>query len=157
MLLEAPTFNVQRRINHQLSEVQRGLADRTPLAPTGLLDPDAEGFLCIVEPLRPVRPYSSRQPLPTWFAIGHLLTSRRRLVARVELEVSMWSHDASSLSLRPVARHPERWRAWRVRHYFALAHDAADETARLIAQRAASAAEARRNEQSQCTTIEAIR
>ena len=141
MTLTAPSFVVERRINHPMDEVQRGLADRTPLAPAGLLDPEAEGFLCIIDPLRPVRPYSARQPTPTWWASAHLLTARRRLVAKVDLEVSMWSHDATGLTLRPAARHPERWRAWRVRNYFALAHDAADETARLIARRATSNSE----------------
>lgn len=146
MPFDSTTFVVERRINHPLRDVQRGLADRMPLAPAGRLDADADGFLCIVEPLRPVRPYSSRQPFPTWCASAHLLRSRRRLVARVELEVSMWSRDASCLTVRPVARHPERWRAWRLRRYFALAHDAADATARLVAQRAVAAADADRRD-----------
>ena len=58
----------------------------------------------------------------------------------------MWSRDASCLTVRPVARHPERWRAWRLRRYFALAHDAADATARLVAQRAVAAADADRRD-----------
>ena len=141
MLIDAPTFVVQRRVNHPLADVQRGLADGTVLAPAGMLELESEGFLCVNEPLRPVRPYSSRQPVPTWCATGHLLTSRRRRVATVELEVSMWSRDATSLTIRPVARHPERWRAWKLRQYFTLAHLAVDATAGLVAHRAVRARE----------------
>ncbi|MDQ1467956.1 MAG: hypothetical protein QOH10_2371 [Actinomycetota bacterium] len=142
MLLDAPTFVVQRRINRPLTDVQRGLADRRALVPAAPLDPVSEGFMHLHEPLRPVAPFSSRQPAPSWCARAYLLTARQRLVATVEIEVSMWSRDATSLTLRPVARHPERWRPWRLRQYFALAHLAADATARLVAQRAVSEAEA---------------
>jgi hypothetical protein len=94
------------------------------------------------EPLRPVCPYSSRQPLPTWCGTARLLTARSRLVATVEVEVSMWSDDATSVTIRPAAKHPERWRAWRLRRYFPLAHRAADATAGLVARRAVLAREA---------------
>ena len=145
MQLEAPTFVLERRVAHPMAEIQRGLADRTVLAPAGMIDLESDGFLCINEPLRPVRPYSSRQPLPTWCARGHLLTSRRRVVAAVEIEVSPWSDDATSVTMRPVATRPERWRAFRLRHYFALAHHAADATARVLAERAVVADAAYRN------------
>lgn len=146
LLFDTPTFVVQRRVNQPLADVQRGLADRRGLVPTGMLDLEPDGFLCMPEPLRPVRPYSSRQPVPTWCGTARLLTSRHRLVATVELEVSMWSDDATSVTIRPVAQHPERWRAWRLRHYFALAHLAADAMAGLVARRALLAVAAYRNE-----------
>lgn len=146
MFFDPPTFVVQRRINHPLADVQRGLADRAALVPDGMLDLGADGFLHIVEPLRPMTPYSSRQPLPTWCAPARLLTSSRRLVAPVELEVSMWSHEATSLTLRPAARHPERWSPRRLRRYFGLAHVGADVAARLVARRTMTAADARRRD-----------
>jgi hypothetical protein len=146
MVFDIPVFVVERRINRPLADIQRGLADRTPLAAAGILDLESDGFLCLHEPLRPARPYSSSQPVPTWYAAGHLLAERRRTIAAVEISVSMWSHDATALTLRPVAVHPERWGNWRLRKYFALAHLAADATCRVIAQRAALAVEAYRNE-----------
>ena len=136
MPLDAPTFVVQRRVNHPLSLVQRGLADRAPITPQRLVDLGENGSMFVAEPLHPVAPFSSRQPMPTWCTRANLLTPRGRLVATVEVEVSMWAHDATSVSLRPVARHPERWRAWRMRRYFGLAHHAADATAHLLAPRA---------------------
>jgi hypothetical protein len=139
MLLDTPTFVVHRRVNRPLNEVQHGLADRTLLAPSRVIDLGADGYMYIDEPLRPVAPFSSRQPLPTWCARVHLLTARRRTVATVELEVSTWAHDATSVTIRPVARHPERWRAWRMRQYFALAHPGADAVARILARRATAA------------------
>jgi hypothetical protein len=144
MFIDPPAFVVQRRINHPLTDVQRGLADRAALAPNRLVDLDTEGFLYLAEPLRPISPYNSRQPLPTWCARARLLTSNRRVVAPVELEVSMWSHEATSLSLRPVARHPVRWSARRLRRYFNLAHPAADAAAQLVGRRAMHAVDVQR-------------
>lgn len=144
-MFDTPTFVLQRRVNQPLADIQRGLADRTGLVPNGTLDLESDGFLCIPEPLHPVRPYSSRQPVPTWCGTAHLLTSRRRLVATVEVEVSAWSDDATNLTIRPVAQHPERWRAWRLRRYFTLAHLAADATAQIVARRAQLALTAYRN------------
>ena len=121
MLFDTPIFVVQRRVNQPLADVQRGLADRAGLLATGMLDLGPDGLLCMPEPLHPVRLSSSGQPFPTWCGTARLLTPRNRLVATVELEVSMWSDDATSVTLRPDANHPERWRAWRLRRYFALA------------------------------------
>jgi hypothetical protein len=137
MLLDAPTFVVHRRLNQPLSVVQRGLADRTMLTSTPLIDLGSDGFLHLDGALRPAASFSSRQPMPTWCGRAHLLNARRRPIATVEIEISMWSTDATSISLRPVARHPERWRSWRLRAYFALAHRASDTTAALLAHRAA--------------------
>jgi hypothetical protein len=142
MQLETPTFVVQRRVNQPLSAVQRGLADRSLLAPTCVLDLEAAGLMYLAEPLRPVAPFSARQPTPTWCAEGQLLTARRHAVASVEIEVSMWSEAATCVTMRPAVRHPERWNARRVRRYFTVAHAAADETARLIARRATSTLDA---------------
>ena len=76
MLLDAPTFVVQRRINRPLTDVQRGLSDRRALVPAAPLDPVSEGFMHLHEPLRPVAPFSSRQPAPSWCARAYLLTAR---------------------------------------------------------------------------------
>ena len=143
MLLDAPTFVVHRRLNQPLTLIHRGLSDRTMLASTRLIELGSEGFMHIDEALRPAAAFTSYRSAPAWCGRAHLLNARRRTVAAVELEVSMWSHDATSISLRPVARHPERWRRWRLRAYFALAHRASDATAALLADRANLASEAR--------------
>jgi hypothetical protein len=62
-------------------------------------------------------------------ATGELLTLAGRRVADVEVELSPWSNDVSALQLRPLARHPERWRGRRLRSYFDLAHTTADRIA----------------------------
>jgi hypothetical protein len=142
MPLAAPTFVVHRRLNRPLADVQRGLADRTLVAPTRIIRLEPHGFMHVDAAFRPVAPFSSHQPLPTWCVRAHLLAARGRTVAAVELEVSMWSRDATSVTLRPVSRHPERWRRWRLRSYFALAHGAVDATVRLLAERAEHAVEA---------------
>jgi hypothetical protein len=136
MLIDAPSFVIQRRIPHPLGAVHRALADRQALGPSELLTLDADGFLHIGEPFRPTAPLGARQPAPTWRAPAYLLTQRCRVVASVELEVSMWSHGTTELQLRPVARHPERWTSRRMRRYFALAHLGADAMARRLAPRA---------------------
>jgi hypothetical protein len=138
-LIEAPSFVIQRRIPIPLSAVHSGLADRTPLGSSDLLPLDRGGSLHIGEPFRPLAPWSGRQPSPTWRAPARLLTKRGRVVAVVEIEVSMWSHGTTELMLRPVTRHPERWSGRRIGRYFALAHLGADETARLLSQRAREA------------------
>jgi hypothetical protein len=141
MSIDAPSFVIQRRIAIPLLDVHRGLADRAPLGSTKLFELEPGGFLHVDDAFRPIAPFSVRQPLPTWWARARLLTERRRVAAVVELELSMWSDDSSELQLRPIARHPERWSSRRMRSYFALAHEGADEIARRVALRAIKASE----------------
>jgi hypothetical protein len=89
MYIEAPSFVIQRRIAYPLPDVHRGLADRAPIGTATLFELGSHGFFHINEPLRPMAPMSSRQPMPTWRACARLLTDRRRVVAMVELTVSM--------------------------------------------------------------------
>ena len=141
MFMDAPSFVIQRRIAVPLPDVHRALADRAPLASTNLVELGSRGFLYVDEAFRPIAPLSSTQSMPTWSAFACILSDRKRVVAVVELEVAMWSDDASELQLRPIARYPERWTARRIRSYFALAHPGADEVARRLAHRAADARE----------------
>ena len=76
----------------------------------------------------------SRAPFPaeeSFVAQGTLHTNRGQRVARVEVEVGAWSNDATVLTLRPVARNPQRWSGRRATRYFELAHEGADAIARL--------------------------
>jgi hypothetical protein len=143
MSLSTPTFVVQRRVNRRIADIQHGLAGRTGLVAPRELDLGRAGSMYFDEPLRPVPRSGPIQLTPTWCGRARLLNPRRRVVATVELEVSMWSPDASAFEMRPVAAHPERWRGARIRRYFELAHEGADATARLLVRRAVDASAAR--------------
>ena len=122
MLLSWPTFVVSRRINRPLPAVQSVLFDPASFRPGDTYGVGTDGALAIDAPFRLI----TSVPAPTWRANGRLFARGPRPVARIELEVSAWSTDASELTIRPVARHPERWRRRRLRRYFALAHQGAD-------------------------------
>ncbi len=122
MLLSWPTFVVSRRINRPLPAVQSVLFDPRSFRPGDTYGIGTEGALTIDTPFRLTASY----PAPAWRATGRLFARGSRAVAGVELEVAAWSTETSELTMRPVARHPERWGRRRLRRYFALAHDSAD-------------------------------
>ena len=137
--LGTTTFVVQRRVNIPLTAVQRGLADRTRFVADGLLDLGT-GVLAMDGALHPVAPFSPNQPVPTWAGRAQLLSLRGRRIATIELDVSMWSRESTCITLRPVARQPQRWSARRLRQYFALAHSSVDAIGTLVVRRAIAAA-----------------
>jgi|GEM_PF-6288497 hypothetical protein len=63
-----------------------------------------------------------------WRARARLHGRGLRLVpyARVDIEITPWSPDASELRLRPVSRSPHAWGIGRLRRYLRLAPVAAD-------------------------------
>jgi hypothetical protein len=122
MLLSWPTFVVSRRINRSLPAVQSVLFDPSSFRPGDTYGVGTDGALTIDTPFRLIVAY----PAPSWRATARLFARGPRAVAQVELEVAAWSDDASELTVRPIARHPERWSRRRLRRYFALAHDGAD-------------------------------
>jgi hypothetical protein len=127
MLLDWPTYVLQRRINQPLSEVQRVLCDPASVETGAELELGSQGKLIVDQRF-------ARAPFPadsSFVALGTLQTPRGQRIARVEVEVGAWSQDASVLLLRPMARHPERWGGRRANRYFALAHESADAVARL--------------------------
>ena len=128
--------------------VSRRINVATHLVGAALTDPDAQRALSRIElghgrwltidrPLTPVE--LGRQ---TWRGRGRLHRSGLGLVryARVELELSAWSEDASQLWIRPVASHPTRWGVRRLRRYIATATDAADHLWRSLTDLAQSRA-----------------
>ena len=127
MLLNWPTFVIERRVNQPPQAVQAGLRERrsrsTPTSGSGPV-----GALHLETPWRPALCWHSL----SWRANGRLVNGRGRLVARVEIEVGEWSEDSTRLQVRPRARRLERWTGRRIQRYFALAHDAADQTARRL-------------------------
>ena len=140
MSYDGLAFVLQRRVNTPLADLQRGLADRSPLTATRRLDLGDRGCAVLRDPFRPVTPLGAHQPLPTWCGNATLLTSRGGRVADVDVEVSMWSPDATCLTVRPVARHPERWSRRRVHRYFELAHGTIDAVGRALVERAGATA-----------------
>jgi len=127
MSLDWTTFVLQRRINQPLSNVQRTLFEPESVGTGGELELGAHGRLIVDRRF-------SRAPFPSeesYVAQGTLQTSRGQHVARVEVEVGAWSDEATVLTLRPVARNPQRWSGRRATRYFELAHEGADAIARL--------------------------
>jgi len=127
MSLDWPTFVLQRRINQPLSDVTRTLFEPESVGTGGELELGTHGRLIVDKRF-------SRAPFPSeesFVAQGALHTSRGQRIARVEVEVGAWSNDATVLTLRPVARNPQRWSGRRATRYFELAHEGADALARL--------------------------
>jgi hypothetical protein len=122
MLLAWPTFVVSRRINRPLPAVQAVLFDPSTFRTGDTYGVGSDGALTIDTPFHLISSY----PAPSWRATARLFAQGSRAVARVELEVAAWSESTSELTVRPIARHPERWGRRRLRRYFALAHDGAD-------------------------------
>ena len=136
VVLNPPAFVLERRVNRPLAAVQAALRTQAALVPDATIALVDDAELRVSEPLYPVLGFYD----VSWRAGARLLgaplypTGRRRVVARVEIEVDAWSCEATRLQLRPMATHPERWRAHHLERYFALAHDAADRTARRLSQ-----------------------
>jgi hypothetical protein len=126
ILLDRSTYVLQRRINRPPDAVSRIIANSVVFGPDCVVASDTDGELRLERAFRPV-PGS-----PGYLRADAQLVGSRRRIARVELEISPWSENATELVLRPLAKHPERWSARRLRSYFARAHDAADHFARLL-------------------------
>jgi GNAT superfamily N-acetyltransferase len=130
-VLDPSKFVLERRVNRPSHAVARALRDRSTVAPpTGFSLGDA-GTLVVDQTPR----LSSPPILPgqeSWRTTARLLTGRRRLVARLDIEVSSWAPGSVLIQLRPLDRHPQRWGARRTRRYFTLAHAGADRLVRLL-------------------------
>jgi hypothetical protein len=128
MLLTWPTFVVERRVNQPPQVVQAALRRTDALTVESRIPLGGDGELCFETPWRPALSWHSL----SWRANGRLVNGRGRVVARVEIEVGAWAEDATRLQVRPRARRLERWTGRRIQRYFALAHEAADRTARAL-------------------------
>jgi RimJ/RimL family protein N-acetyltransferase len=129
----APPLNfvLERRVNRPSHLVARALRDRSTIAPPAGFALGDDGRLLVDAPLRP-----SAQPFlrghESWHTTARLSGARGRLVARVDIEVAMWTPGSMLVQLRPVASNAHRWGARRTRRYFALAHAGADRLERLL-------------------------
>jgi hypothetical protein len=128
MLLNWPTFVIERRVNKPPQVVQAGLQKSDALAVDTHIGLGEIGELQVETPWRPALCWHSL----SWRANGRLVNGHGHLVARVEIEVGEWSDDATRLQVRPRASRIQRWTGRHIKRYFALAHNAADQTARRL-------------------------
>lgn len=128
MMLYQPTFVLQRRINVAPVHVLRVVLDRRRWGRGSVVAAQDDGVLQLDAPLHLVE--AGR--LSAWRAPAQLLTVRGRCVARVEIEISLWSPSDTELLVRPRALHPDRWSGRRAQRYFAHAHRRADQLTRML-------------------------
>ena len=135
MMLDWPTFVLQRRVNRPLGSVEVVLCDPHLLrAGTELeLDGDADGRYARLD-----GPFGVTFPPfgldgASWWAPASVRTRRGRTVVRFEIEINAWDDASTELLIRPRARHPYRWGGHRLREYFRVTHAAADRLTRLLA------------------------
>ena len=127
-VLDWQTFVLQRRIGAPPVNVVRTIGNSAVFGTGTVLSSDNDGVLRLDEPFRRADTYSE----PVWRAYAQLLGARRRVIARVEIEISPWSEIDTQLLIRPRARYPERWSGRRLRRYFLQAHRSADELTHLL-------------------------
>ena len=122
------TFVLQRRINNRPTvRVARTVRNAAVFAAGTTLSCGGDGALRLDESFARVDTYAE----PTWRANGRLV-SRYRRSASVQVEISPWSDADTQLLLRPRASNPQRWSSHRLRRYFLLAHQCADDLAQLL-------------------------
>ena len=125
------TFVLQRRINHRLADVERALDFGLSSERANFVGPFGAQHITLDDPIQLLASW----PAHSWRADGRLVTASDRRIARIEIEFGVWSADATELSLRPTANHPERWTGGRQCRYFDAAHRAADGVLMLVNER----------------------
>ena len=126
MLLNWPTFVLQRRVNVSLERIERVLC-APHLIRGGLeLDVGADGMRVRLE-----SPFGVMFPpfgieRASWCAPATVRTPRGRKIVELEIEINAWDAGSTEVLVRPHARHPYRWSGRRLRAYFRVAHLTAD-------------------------------
>ena len=133
MMLDWPTFVLQRRINRPLGAVEQVLCDPHLLRSGSELDLGSDGMYAHLD-----GPFGVTFPPfgldgASWWAPVSVHTRRGRTAMRFELEVNAWDACSTELLVRPRARHPYRWSGRRLSEYFRVAHNTADMFTHLLA------------------------
>ena len=133
MMLDWPTFVLQRRINRPLAAVEEVLCDPQLLRAGAVLDLGTDGIYVQLD-----GPFGVMFPPfgldgASWWAPASVHTRRGRTMFRFDLEINAWDTDSTELLVRPQARRPYRWTGHRLREYFRVAHAAADRLSSLLA------------------------
>jgi len=139
MILNWPTFVLQRRINQPLGAVEQVVCDPNLLSAGSVLALDNNGMYVRLD-----RPFGVTFPPfgldgASWCAPASVHTRRGRSVVRFELEINAWDFGSTELLVRPRARRPYRWSGGRLRQYFRVAHATADALTLVLGSRALDA------------------
>jgi hypothetical protein len=139
MMLNRPTFVLQRRINQPLAAVERVLCDPSLLRAGVSLDLGIDHARVRLD-----RSFGVTFPPfgvdgASWTAPASVRTGRGHLIVRIELEINEWDANSAELVLRPCAPRPYRWSGRRIRRYFQFGHAAADTLTQLLGARAMAA------------------
>ena len=132
MMLDWPTFVLQRRINRPLGEVEEVLCDPQLLRAGAVLVLETDGTSVVLD-----GPFGVMFPPfgldgASWWAPASARTRRGRTRFRFDLEINAWDADSTELLVRPQARRPYQWGGHRLREYFRVAHCAADQLSSLL-------------------------
>jgi hypothetical protein len=132
MLLNWPTFVLQRRINVPLEVVERLLCSPQLIRRGTEFGLQPDGMY-----LRLDRPFGVTFPPfgvdgASWSAPATVRSGRGRRIVALEIEINAWDPNATEVVVRPQARHPYRWGGRRLRQYFRVAHLTADTFTQLV-------------------------
>jgi len=126
MILDWPTFVLQRRINRPLADVEAALCDPHLLRAGAVLDLATDGtYMELDGPFGVMFPPFGLDGA-SWWAPASVHTRRGRTRFRFHVEVNAWDAASTELLVRPQARRPYRWGGHRLCEYFRVAHCAAD-------------------------------
>jgi len=136
MLLNWPTFVLQRRVNQPLAAVERVLCDpmllRAGVAlPLGVDD----AYVTLDKSFGVTFPPFGVEGA-SWWAPASVRTRRGHVAIRFELEINEWDANSTELLVRPRAGRPNRWSGRRMRRYFRLGHATADAFTHLLGAQA---------------------
>jgi hypothetical protein len=133
MMLNWPTFVLQRRVNVPISSVERLLCSPHVFRGGAEFDLHADRMY-----LRLDRPFGVTFPPfgvdgASWSASATVRSVRRgRQLVALEVEINAWDPASTEVVVRPRARRPYRWGPRRLRRYFRVAHLTADVVTQVI-------------------------
>jgi len=132
MMLNWPTFVLQRRINQPLAAVEHVLCDPMLLRAGVTLPLGVDKTYVSLDKSFGVTFPPFGVEGASWCAPASVRTRRGRTALRFELEINQWDANSTELLVRPRAGRPNRWSGRRVRSYFDAAHATADVFTHLL-------------------------
>ena len=136
MMLNWPTFVLQRRINRPLDRVERVLCDPMLLRAGVELDLGLDGSSVALDKSFGVTFPPFGVDGASWWAPASVRNRHGRVVLRFEVEINAWDANSTELLVRPRAGHPNRWSGRRMNRYFVLGHATADAFRQMLCDHA---------------------